>query len=211
MFAFIDNTLFEILKGGKVDKLLLNITPAGWVIAALIVISGVLTTIAVIKSEEEATLQLQAERYERAEILENITESIEYLIQRTDIPHDIYKIDIKTGSDSKDAGTDAKVYCRIKGNEGWTPYRRLNNPGNDFEENAINSFQVRSNITNGNPTHIEIKRNKGGKGDKAWKIVSIFVKDLKRDSQIYVADIPSNGIYLRDKGPVSKVFKLVAN
>ncbi|WP_319408810.1 PLAT/LH2 domain-containing protein [uncultured Desulfosarcina sp.] len=198
-------------EDAKKGNIFANTTNAGWLIAALIVISGVITIIAAIETKKEATRQLEVEKYERAEILENLTESIELLIQRADIPHDIYIIDIKTGSDPNDAGTDAKVYCRIQGKEGWTPYRKLNNPGNDFEENATNSFRIRSDVTNGNPTHIEIKRNNGGKGDRAWKIESISVRDLKRNSRSYVADLPSNGFYLRDKGPHSKVFKLVLN
>lgn len=86
-----------------------------------------------------------------------------------------YKISIKTGEEGK-GGTDAKLFIRLHGTKGSSPYIELDNKKDNFEKGDYDTFTVESSFNLGTIKKIRIGHQNQGK-NPGWYCSFINVED----------------------------------
>jgi PLAT/LH2 domain len=84
-----------------------------------------------------------------------------------------YAVVLKTAC-ALEAGTDSDVYIMINGTAGSTPYRRLDNPGNDREVCSLDRYTLSGLPNVGAIRSVDIRLLPEGWGP-AWKLQHITV------------------------------------
>ena len=91
----------------------------------------------------------------------------------------LYEIEIETG-DVKNAGTDAKVYIKLYGENGESSYIQLDNNENNYEKNKTDYFNLEYKDL-GAITKIKIKHNNSGR-KAGWFLEKVLIK---KDRETY--------------------------
>jgi hypothetical protein len=100
----------------------------------------------------------------------------DYKIKRTlTTEFNYYDVKIKTGN-VKNAGTDAKVFVRLKGTKGSSDLFYINSDKDDFEKNSITSQRLIVEKSLGDLLEVSVFQNNIGK-NPGWYLEYVSVKD----------------------------------
>lgn len=93
-----------------------------------------------------------------------------------------YEVRVKTG-DVPDAGTDARVFVTLRGAEGTAPEIYLDNSRDNFERNAVDTFNIGS-IEIHELLSIRVRHDDSGR-NSGWFLDWIRVRRLRDGREWY--------------------------